>query len=71
MGWSQLSMLKRYGHVIDTMLADAGARLDQHRARVFGITQDAQATSRLASTLRSVLWVGIHVGIHVGIPWHH
>ena len=28
MGWSQVSMLKRYQHVLDPMLRDAGERLE-------------------------------------------
>jgi cytoplasmic iron level regulating protein YaaA (DUF328/UPF0246 family) len=28
MGWSQISMLKRYQHVMDSMLTDAGERLE-------------------------------------------
>ena len=28
MGWSQLSMLKRYQHVLDSMLTDAAERLE-------------------------------------------
>jgi hypothetical protein len=28
MGWSQLGMLKRYEHVMDSVLTDAGERLE-------------------------------------------
>lgn len=28
MGWSQVSMLKRYQHVVDSMLSDTATRLE-------------------------------------------
>lgn len=37
MGWSQLSMLKRYQHVMDSMLADAAEQLETFWKATIGV----------------------------------